>query len=71
MCSLVLYDDWILASTLHDSFGFAAEFRPDSTKNPFKPNKRVQISTLQACLYNPHCAGCLMVMWFSLVWSGR
>ena len=33
-----LYEDWILVSTLHDSFGFAAEFRPDSMKNPFKPS---------------------------------
>ena len=41
-----LYDNWILVLTLHDSFGFAAEFRPDSTKNPFKLSKRVQISTL-------------------------
>ena len=36
-----LYEDWILVSTLHDSFGFAAEFRPDSMKNQFKPSNRV------------------------------
>ena len=60
-----LYDDWILDSTLRDSFRFVAEFRHDSTKMPFKPSKRVQISTFQACLYSLHslhCAGCLMVV---------
>ena len=36
-----LHDDWILVSTLHDSLDLAAKFRPDSTKNPFKPSKRV------------------------------
>ena len=57
-----LYDDWILDSTLHDSFRFVAEFRHDSTKNLFKSSKRVQISTFQACLYSLHCADCLMVV---------
>ena len=57
-----LYDDWILDSTLRDSFRSVAEFRHDSTKMPFKPSKRVQISTFQACLYSLHCAGCLMVV---------
>ena len=31
-------------STLRDSLGFAAESRHDSTKNPFKPTRRVQSS---------------------------
>ena len=26
----------------------------------------MQISKLQACLYGPHCAGSLMVVWFGL-----
>ena len=57
-----LHDDWILVSTLHDSLDLAAKFRPDSTKNPFKPSKRVKISTLWTCLYGPRCAGDLIMV---------